>query len=115
MLSPHEHVVGVDVEHDRDMGMAQDVLGVLVRNYPGYHWFVVIRGGIIQVKISNWTGKWGMSLHYTDIAHDASYRAREVKRAAGEFLERANAVRGASRGEKVKHIEGVPDKALIRI
>jgi hypothetical protein len=115
MLGPHEHVVGVDIEHDRDMGLAQDILAVLVNAYPGYHWFVVIRAGIIQIKISNWSGSWGMSLHYNAIAHDASERAREVKRSAGEFLERANMIRGRGKGELVKHIEGVPDKAIIRI
>lgn len=115
MLGPHEHVVGVDCEHDKDMGLAKDILEVLIKNYRGYHWFVVIRSGVIQVKISNWSGSWGMILHYNDISHDASYRAKKVKQAAGEFLERANKIRGTGDGEKVRHIEGVPDKAIIRI
>jgi hypothetical protein len=115
MLGPHEHVVGIDCQHERDLGLAEDVLGILVKNYPGYHWFVLIKGGIIQIKITNWASYWGMALPYSDVAHDATERARQVKRAAGEFLERANAKRGASTGDRVMAIEGVPDKSIIRI
>ena len=115
MLKPGEFVVGIDCEHEKDMGLAGEILRTLVDTYPGQHWFVVIRSAVIQIKISNWSGSWGMILHYKDISHDASYRARKVKQAAGEFLERANVIRGRGNGEKVKHIEGVPEKALIRI
>jgi hypothetical protein len=115
MLNPHEHVVGIECEKDGDMPMARDVLEVLVRNYPGYHWFVLLQSGVIRVSISNWSKNWGMLLHYKDVAHDPNHRAREVKRAAGEFLERANAIRGKSNGDKAGMIEGVPQKAILTI
>ena len=115
MIKPGEFVVGIDCEHEKDMGLASEILRTLVDTYPGQHWFVIIRSAVIQIKISNWSGSWGMILHYNDISHDASYRARKVKHAAGEFLERANVIRGRGNGDKVRHIEGVPDKAIIRI
>jgi len=35
-------------------------------------------------------------------------------RHAGEWLERANLARGTDQGEPIEHVEGIPDKDLIR-
>lgn len=114
MLDPHEHVVGIDCERDADVPMASDVLYTLVCAYPGYAWVVMIRGGVLQVKIGDWSQHWGMALHMNDIQHDAGKRKRDVLRAAGEFLERARMIRGQHHGAKPVSIEGVPDKDLAR-
>jgi hypothetical protein len=59
---------------------------------------------------------WGMALKYSQIKSDAQDRKRQVIRAAGEFLERANLKRGAKAdGGKVKRVEGIPDKHLVRV
>lgn len=114
MIGPDEHIVGIDCEHDQDMPMAGDILRALVDAYPGYPWFVMIRGGVVQVRISSWSHNWGMALHYSDIAHDANDRRRQVIRAAGEFLERARMARARATGEALQAIEGVPDKYIER-
>jgi hypothetical protein len=114
MLNPHEHIVGVDVEHEADMTTAKNVLHALIVAYPGYEWFVVIKGGVIHIKIQNWSQAWGMCLHTKDVSHDAAVLKRSVVRAAGEFLERANMVRGRSENKRLIAIEGVPDHHLTR-
>jgi hypothetical protein len=108
------NVVGIDCEHERHEGMAGEALRTLVAHYPGHGWFVVIRGGVMQIKDMEINPNWGMVLHYTQIKSDAAERSREIVRAAGEFLERANLKRGASEGVKVKHVEGIPDRHIER-
>lgn len=109
------NIVGIDTERPEDEGMAKEILCILVAAYPGHSWFVVIRGGVVQVKNTDWSSEWGMVLHYSQIKADASERKRSVLRAAGEFLERAHIIRGAKVHEQhVAHIEGVPDRALAR-
>lgn len=109
------NIVGIDCERNEDDGMAREILNILVQTYPGHSWFVLIRGGVVQVKNTDWSSEWGMVMHYSDIKSDASERKRSVIRAAGEFLERAHLIRGAKIHEhKVAHIEGMPDKALAR-
>jgi hypothetical protein len=108
------NVIGIDCEHTRDEHMAQEALRTLVNHYPGHGWFVVIRGGVMHVKDMEINPNWGMCLHYSQIKGDAADRAREIVRAAGEFLERANLKRGASEGVHVKHVEGIPDKHIER-
>jgi hypothetical protein len=115
VLNPHEHIVGIECEHESDMPLARDVLEVLVRAYPGYHWFVLITGAVVRVSVSNWAANWGMVLHYSQVVADAGARAANVRRAAGEFLERATRIRGASTGERATCIEGVPQKAILTI
>lgn len=107
-------IVGYETEHDSDEGLASRILRVLVEAYPAHGWFVLIRGGVIQVKNLDWHPNWGMALHYTQVTSDSKVMAQEVRRAAGEFLERANVARGANTGERVTHIEGIPDKHLAR-
>lgn len=107
-------VVGYDTEHDSDEALAGRLLRTLCDAYSGHAWFITIRGGIIQVKDLDIHPNWGMSLHYTQVNHDAAVMKREVIRAAGEFLERANLARGRKTEEKVKHVDGIPDKHMVR-
>ena len=108
------NVVGYDCEHDRDEPMASAMVADLCAHYPGHDWFVLIRGGVVHVKVMSINDKWGMCLHYSQIKADAQDRKRQLIRAAGEFLERANLARGRSQGEVVTKVEGVPDKFLAR-
>jgi hypothetical protein len=104
-------IVGIDAERETDETMAKEMLADLVHAYPGHAWFVAIKGGVVHVKDLDLNDKWGMCLHYSQIKHDANDRKRDVLRAAGEFLERANVARGAKRaGQDVTSIEGVPQK-----
>ena len=108
-------VVGIDTEHTADEPMAEQMLADLCRAYPGHAWFVLIKGGIVHVKDLDLNDKWGMCLHYSQINGDAKARSKDVIRAAGEFLERANLKRGAYDGQAVAHIEGVPDRHMTRV
>lgn len=88
-MAEHRPIVGIDVEHDRDDGMAMQIIRDLCAAYPGHSWFVVIRGGILHIKDMDLHPDWGMCIHYTDVKADAADRKKQVLRAAGEFLERA--------------------------
>ena len=106
-------IVGYDTEHDADESLAGGILRTLIDAYPGHAWFVLIRGGVIQVKNTEWHHAWGMSLHYSQVIHDAKVMKAEVIRAAGEFLERAHVARGMKNdGDSVRRIEGVPQKHM---
>lgn len=108
-------IVGYDCEHTADEPMAESMVRDLVGAYPGHSWFVVIRGGVVQVKDTDLHDKWGMCLHYSQIKSDAQDRKRSLIRSAGEFLERANLKRGANTGELVRKVEGIPDKHMTRV
>lgn len=104
-------IVGIDAENPADETMAKGMLADLVQAYPGHAWFVAIKGGVVHVKDLDLNDKWGMCLHYSQVKGDANERKRDVLRAAGEFLERANVARGAKQaGQHVRSIEGVPDR-----
>lgn len=103
-------IVGIECQNDADMPLAEDILSVLVRAYPGHAWFVYIAGGVVHIKNMDWSEKWGMALHQTKVHGDPVTRKRDVIRAAGEFLERANVARGAKTDQRVIAIEGVPDR-----
>lgn len=87
-------VVGIDVEHDRDDPMAMQMVRDLCQAYPGHSWFVVIRGGIVQIKDMDIHPEWGFALHYSQVKADAADRKKQVLFAAGEFLERARKKNG---------------------
>lgn len=108
-------VVGYDTEHATDEPMAAQMVSDLCQAYPGHGWFVMIKGGIVHVKDLDLNDKWGMALHYSQIKGDAKDRKRDVLRAAGEFLERANLKRGAKSGQTVTRVEGIPDKHMARV
>ncbi len=104
--------VGYDTEFAADETTAKEMLASLVEAYPGWRWFVVIKGGIIHIKNLNFSDQWGMALKYSDLKDDASQRKRSALRAAGEFLERACRIRGAKTDEPIKQVEGIADKYL---
>jgi hypothetical protein len=107
-------IVGIECEHDRDDSLAVEMLQALSSAYPGHSWFVKITGGIVHVKNLDFSDKWGMALHYSQVKADASERRRELVRAGGEFLERAHLARG-QKTERHTQIEGIPDKHLGRV
>lgn len=107
-------VVGYDTEHDRDEPMAREIVNTLSTSYPGHGWFVTIKGGIVQVKNLDWSEKWGMVIHYSQLGNDAKVRKQQIVLKAGEFLERANVKRGAKTEQAVRHIEGIPDAHVAR-
>ena len=78
--------IAADTEHDRDIPMARELIGILHGAYPGHEWFVLIRGGVVQIKKLEWSSNWGMALMYANLKGDATARKRDVLRAAGEFL-----------------------------
>ncbi len=106
----NEIVVGYDTEHDRDEPLAREIVNILSTSYPGHGWFVLIKGGVVQVKNLDWSDKWGMVIHYSLLGNDAKVRKQQIVRKAGEFLERAAVKRGAKTEQVVRHIEGIPDK-----
>lgn len=108
-------IVGIECEHDRDDPMALEMLHTLTQAYPGHSWFVKITGGIVHVKNLDMSDKWGMALHYSQMKNDAAERKRELLRAGGEFLERANVRRGMKTEDQHGLIEGVPLKHQVRV
>lgn len=108
------NLVGIDVENDADATMATGCVRDLVDHYPGHDWHVMVKGGILHVKAMNINPNWGMCLHYSQIKSDAQERKRSLLRAAGEFLERANLRRGRREDETVLHVDGIPDKHMLR-
>ena len=109
-----EPILGIDCEHDRDDGIARDILFSVATAYPGHSWNVMIRGGIIKISNLDWMNEWGMCFPYASFTGDANVLKRQAVMMCGEFLERANAIRGARTGEKPKDIEGVSRKSLQR-
>ncbi len=103
-------IVGFDTEHDRDEPMARDIVNTLSTTYPGHGWFVLIRGGVVQIKNLDWSEGYGMVIHYSQLKSDANVSKREVVKAAGEFLERARVKRGAKTEQEVASVEGLPQK-----
>lgn len=107
-------VVGYDTEHERDEPMAEQMLADLCRAYSGHAWFVIIKGGVVQVKDMDLHPQWGMVLHYSQIKDDAADRKKQLLHAAGEFLERANLKRGRKTDDVALSVEGIPDKHMAR-
>jgi hypothetical protein len=108
-------IVGIDTEHERDEPLAGQMLRDLCEAYPGHGWFVIIKGGIVHIKDMDISDKWGMCLHYSQIKGDAKDRKRDILRAAGEFLERANLRRGRKTDDAALKVDGIPDKHMVRV
>jgi len=97
-----------DTEYTQDIGMAKDIADTLFEKYPGYMWGVNVKSGVAVIKCLNVSSLWGYILKYKDIAHDATFRRREVIKAGGEILERAKLARGARQfGEKAITVDGI--------
>jgi hypothetical protein len=106
---------GVDAKNPQDHALGKEVLEVLDQFYPGHSWYVFVGGGVLQIKNLSFSSKWGMVRKLKNIQHDAMVRKREIIRAAGEFLERANLKRGKREmGQKVTQVEGIPQRDMGR-
>ena len=94
----------------RNLPMCKEIGEYICTAYPGHLWHVRIDGGMLIIKNLAISDTWSMCRKYSDIAHDAGIRKREVIMAAGEFLECANMRRGAFNGEYAKELDGRLDK-----
>ena len=101
----------VEADDDRDDSKASEIMQILMEAYPGYPWHVRIARGAIIIKNMKLSDKYGMCRHYDRVTFDAGVLKRDIVMAAGEYLERANLVRGAMQeGIQVKSIDGIPQK-----
>lgn len=93
-----------DAGDARDMGLVKDVLETLEQHYPNYQWLCRIDGGLVMVSstVINWilyhagykgAASFCMALKYSDVAHDANHRKKQVMRVGGQLLERAKKAR----------------------
>lgn len=92
--------------------LAKSVLESLWTTYPGHPWAVYVRGGVMFIKYLDprMSGNWGIAKRLGMLDFDAKVLETSIKMMAGEWLERARLRRGASTGEAIKHVDGVPDK-----
>lgn len=89
--------------------IAQNALAALMKTYPGYSWFVEVRGGLLMIRNADidYRGRYCMVRKLGQVQHDYGKLVREVVHAAGEYLERANLRRGTKRAdERVSALEG---------
>lgn len=102
---------GITADTPLEANLAKEVLSVLDEFYPGFSWHVLVRQGVMQIKNCSWSGTWGMVRKLKDVNYDAMVLKRDVIRAAGEFLERANVKRGKrDMDQRVLKVEGIPQK-----
>ena len=105
-------LVQTESRDSSNLPMMREIGEILAQAYPGYSWLVRIDGGLLMISTSDINGHYGrqtalrMVRYFSDIAHDAEVRKRQVIMAAGELLERAHLRRGRSREEKPKVFEG---------
>jgi hypothetical protein len=92
-----------------NLPMCKEIAEYLVSAYPGHPWHVRIDGGMLIIKNMKISEVWSMARKFSDIAHDAARRKREVVLAAGEFLEAANMRRGKAEDGNAQTLEGRKD------
>ncbi len=95
---------------EANLPMCKEIAEYLVAAYPGHPWHIRIDGGMLIIKNMKISEVWSMTRKFSDIAHDAGRRKREVVMAAGAFLEAANMRRGKADGENAQTLEGRLDK-----
>ena len=105
------HVI-VETERTLDEQSAGEIARALCDAYPGHPWHINIAGRRLIIKHMKMSQKWAMVRPYDDV-HDANRLKHEAVMAAGEFLERANLVRGAARDERLVGVDGIPKKDLV--
>lgn len=90
---------------------AESILAVLTFAYPGHPWGVRVYDGGFFIRHLDFPGNWGMNCKFKDVGHDSAVMKREIIRLAGEWLERANMIRGRYDADQdIVHVEGVPQK-----
>lgn len=85
--------------------IASHALEVLTKYYPGYRWYVRADGGVLDIKSAK-IGRASMVRHLNSIQGDWTTFEQDIKRAAGEFLERASLRRGLATGERANRLDG---------
>ena len=95
------------VRNPSDEELAKETIHTLHEFYPGHKWWVLIDGGVRQIKNRDFSCNWGMVEKLSNINQDAIFRRRSVIRGAGEFLERAHQRRGEFQ-EPATGVEGIP-------
>lgn len=87
----------------------------LAKAYPGYQWLVrahasrgyfVIQCGDINASLAT-NQPWGMLMHVRKM-DDHGILVKKIIRMGGELLERANLIRGRSKGDSPQHVDGLP-------
>ena len=86
-----------------DLDMAKQTGDILEQAYPHHGWRVFARGGVvyfnaISICRTDPNAGYSMVLHQDDM-RDAGWMAKKVRRAGGEYLERARLRRQKWQGE----------------
>ena len=89
---------------------AQSILEVLTFAYPGHPWSVRVYNGGFFIRHLDFPGNWGINHRSQSQTYSATAFKRQIIRMGGEWLERANLVRGRSDDTVAKFVEGVPLK-----
>lgn len=89
---------------------AEGIIAVLTAAYPNYPWAVRVYDGGFFIRNLDYPEGWGMNFKYKDVGYSASYMKRQIILMAGEWLERANLIRGYNNEDEIQVIEGLPDK-----
>ena len=103
--------MGYAMTESRDtanLPMAKEIAEILSLAYPNHSWHVRVDGGLVIIKNMNISESASMVRKYSEIAHDAGIRKRDVIMAAGEFLEAAHMRRGYFEGRAATQLEGLP-------
>ena len=102
----------VDGKTGNDEMTAGHVMQALLEHYPGHPWHVEVRDGMVIVKHMRLSAKWAMAKRLDEV-WSVSELKKSAIRAGGEFLERANLVRGRDRGDRIVHVDGIEKKDLL--
>lgn len=99
----------VDAPTPLDLDMAKQTGDLLEKTYPGHGWRVFARGGVvyfnsISICQIDPNAGYSMVLHQNDL-RDAGRMAKKVRRAGGEYLERARLRRQEWHGETAEVLQ----------
>lgn len=89
---------------------AEGIIEVLTTAYPSHPWAVRVYPGGFFIRHLDFPSQWGMNFKYKTTGYSWSSMKREIIMKAGEWLERANLVRGRWNGDETKRVEGVPEQ-----
>lgn len=85
-----------------EMGIAKQAGDELERHYPGWMWFIEVKGGVVEIRSGYMDFKHGFRVKITKEYYSASQLAKEIVRAGGEMLERTNMPRSRYDHDKQK-------------
>lgn len=90
---------------------ADSILGVLTTAYPGHPWGVRVMEGGFFVKHLAFPHGYGMFCRIKDFDHDSAVLKKQIIMMAGEWLERANMMRGRYDADQpAGRVDGVPER-----